>query len=145
MKQCLDIPRYCTNCRVIFFEMKRSLDILSSPAQQPGPIFSDFFVLPLFSGDPIPGTQRADVCSCISETIQSKRKFQEWLCLSLANPRILGFAHVFHTDIIFFGRLFWCLAWRFWHQCLWKILGMAKIIATHAKAVAKIFGGESWI
>lgn len=34
-----------------------------------------------------------------------------WLCLSLANPGILGFAHVFHTDIMFFGRLFGA-----WHE-----------------------------
>lgn len=34
-------------------------------------------MLPLFSGDPIPRTQRVDVCSCILETIQSKSKFQE--------------------------------------------------------------------
>jgi len=38
-------------------------------------------------------------------------KFQEWLCLSLANPGILGFARVFHTDIMFFS-VDWFGAWH---------------------------------
>ena len=63
MKQYLDIPRYCTNCRLIFFLKWRDPKISwVHQLNNPGPIFSDFFVLPLFSGDPIPGTQRVDVC-----------------------------------------------------------------------------------
>lgn len=111
MKQYLDIPRYCTNCRLIFFWNEEILRYLEFTSLTTRPYIFSFFCASTVQWGSYPWDTKG-WCMFMHFGNYSKQKqvpritwsWCVWLCLSLANPSILGFdLHTFSTLISCFS------------------------------------------